>query len=203
MNILIKRILILITLITLFSCGAPGKPNNTIVSVKTTLGEIKLILYDDTPLHRNNFITLINSGLYDNVSFHRVIKDFMIQTGDLSTRPAGSSAAPDSLSGYTIPAEINRQHFHKKGALAAARQGNEINPEMRSSGTQFYIVQGTRYNDQDLNMAEQKINSNIKQSVFNRFIHQISDSLKTSGVPATDAQIQDLASMKMFEYLTN
>ena len=114
-----------------------------LILMKTTLGDIKIKLYDETPLHRDNFIKLVNSGFYDGISFHRVINDFMIQAGDPLTRTVPISKTADTLNTYTIPAEFNRLHFHKKGALAAAREGNDVNPEMRSSGTQFYIVQGT------------------------------------------------------------
>jgi peptidyl-prolyl cis-trans isomerase B (cyclophilin B) len=126
----------------------------------------------------------------------------MIQTGDPSTRPVQSKAAPDSLNTYTIPSEFNPLYFHKKGALAAARQGNAENPYMRSSGTQFYIVQGVKYSDSELNQAEHVINTNIKQALFNKIIRQTSDSLRLSGKNVSEAEIQDLASIKMFEYLS-
>ena len=156
-----------------------------------------------TPLHRDNFISLIKTGFYDGVSFHRVIKDFMIQAGDPLTKSSRSASMPDSIKSYTIPAEFTRQYFHKKGALAAARQGNDVNPEMRSSGTQFYIVQGTKYNDDELTLAEQKINSNIKQSLFSKIIRETSDSVRLSGKTVTDAEIQEIASVRMFQYLSN
>ena len=104
-----------------------------------------LSLSDLTPLHRDNFIKLAESGFYDGVSFHRVIKEFMIQTGDGSTR----QDTPADQEDYTIPAEINDSLFHKRGAVAAARMGDDVNPERNSSGTQFYIVQGKIYNDED------------------------------------------------------
>jgi cyclophilin family peptidyl-prolyl cis-trans isomerase len=184
------------------SCNAPGGNENTTISVKTTLGDIKIRLYDETPIHRDNFIRLVNSGFYDGISFHRVIKSFMIQAGDPDTKSPRPANFPDSLKTYTIPAELNDLYFHKKGALAAARQGNDVNPEMRSSGTQFYLVQGVRFSDEDLNMAEQRVNSNIKQSRFNNFIKEVSDSVKLSGNTITDAEIQEIASVKMFQYLT-
>jgi cyclophilin family peptidyl-prolyl cis-trans isomerase len=202
MNITFKKLFLLPFLILAISCNSPGGNDNTIISIKTTLGDIKIKLYDKTPLHRDNFIKLVNAGFYNNVSFHRVIKDFMIQAGDPSTKSESASSLPDSLNTYTIPAEFVPEYFHKKGALAAAREGNDINPEMRSSGTQFYIVQGVKFTDQELNMAEDKINSNIKQSLFSKIIKQTSDSLSLSGKPTTDAEIQEIASVKMFQYLT-
>ena len=127
----------------------------------------------------------------------------MIQAGDPSSKSGSSKHLPDSLKTYTIPAEFNSQYFHKKGALAAARQGNDVNPEMRSSGTQFYIVQGVKLNDEDLNMAEQRINSNMKQSRFSSLIKQTSDSVRLAGGVMADAQIQEIASVKMFQYLAS
>lgn len=187
----------------LISCAAPvGNNDNTTVAIKTTLGDIKIKLYDETPLHRDNFIKLVNAGFYDGISFHRVIKDFMVQAGDPLTKSGPSSNTADSLKTYTIPAEINNQYFHKKGALAAARQGNDVNPEMRSSGTQFYIVQGVKFTDDELTLSEQRINSNIKQALFNKLIRQTSDSVRLSGKSLTDGEIQEIASIKMFQYLT-
>jgi cyclophilin family peptidyl-prolyl cis-trans isomerase len=203
MNSILRKIVIIPVAILLYSCNAPGGNNtNTTVSIKTTLGEIKLKLYDNTPLHRDNFIKIINSGIYDNVSFHRVIKNFMIQTGDPLTRPAPAKSLPDSINTFTIPAEINYINFHKKGALAAARKGNSENPLMRSSGTQFYIVQGTKYSDEELNQAEVQINNNIKQALFSKLMKETSDSLIHSGNTASDSEIQEIASIKMFNYLT-
>jgi cyclophilin family peptidyl-prolyl cis-trans isomerase len=205
MNTLSKKILIInfITLTLLISfCKKPQGNDASLVLIKTTLGDIKIKLYDSTPLHRENFLKLVNSGIYDNVLFHRVIKDFMIQSGDPATRPEKSKSFPDSLNIFTIPSEFNRSYYHKKGALAAARRGNEENPEMRSSGTQFYIVKGVKYNDTELDAAEHIINSNIKQALFNRLIKHTSDSLRSSGINATDAEVQEIASLKMFDFLS-
>ena len=202
MNILSRKLLIIPVLLLLNSCNAPCDNKNTVISINTTLGNIKIKLYDGTPLHRDNFIKLIHSGFYDNVSFHRIIKDFMIQAGDPATKPGSIKSLPDSLNSYTISAEFNSIYYHKKGALAAAREGNGVNPEMRSSGTQFYIVQGVRYNDDDLNQAELRINSNIKQCIFNKFLKETSDSIRLSGRTSTDGEVQEIASVKMFDYLT-
>jgi cyclophilin family peptidyl-prolyl cis-trans isomerase len=185
------------------SCASPVGNENTVFLMKTTLGDIKILLYDGTPDHRDNFIKLINSGFYDGVSFHRVINNFMIQAGDPDTRSNPISPEADSLKEYTIPAEFNPLYFHKKGALAAAREGNNVNPEMMSSGTQFYIVQGVKLTDDDLALAEQRINSNIRQAVFNKLVRQVADSAASSGKPISDAEIQEAASVKMFQYLTS
>jgi peptidylprolyl isomerase len=202
MKLILIKTLLLFNLLGIISCNSPGGNNNTTISLKTSLGDIKIKLYDSTPVHRDNFIKLINSGFYEGISFHRVIKNFMIQAGDPSTKSGPAKNLPDSLKTYTIPAEFHNQYFHKKGALAAARQGNDVNPEMRSSGTQFYIVQGVKLSDDELNTAEQRINSSMKQGRFSYFLKLTSDSVRSVGSVITDAQIQELASVKMFQYLT-
>lgn len=202
MNTTVKHFAAFSFLLIIISCSAPGNNENTFVSIKTTLGDIKIKLYDGTPLHRDNFIKLVNTGFYDGVSFHRVIKDFMIQGGNPATRTGLTKEQLDTLDNYTIPAEFRKEYYHKKGAVAAARQGNEVNPEMRSSGTQFYIVQGVKYTDNELTAAEGRINSNIKQGLFARLIKETADSARLSGAPLQASEIQERASMKMFEYLT-
>ncbi len=203
MNNPFKKLVIIPVILFICSCNGPTGNDNSSVLIKTTLGNIKIRLYDGTPIHRDNFLHLVKEGIYENVSFHRVIKDFMIQAGDPSTRPASAKTAPDSLITYTIPSEFNPSYFHKKGALAAAREGNSENPDMRSSGTQFYIVQGVKLSDSELDHSEHVINTNIKQALFNKIIRQTSDSLRLSGKTLSEAEIQDLASIKMFEYLSN
>ena len=143
-----KRIFIfLIAIMAMTSAkSADSIPAGPVVDIRTSLGDIRVRLYDDTPKHRDNFLKLFREGFYDGVLFHRVIKDFMIQTGDPSSRTADSTAmlgAGDP--GYTIEAEIAYpRHYHKRGALAAARTGDQVNPERRSSGSQFYIVTGEK-----------------------------------------------------------
>lgn len=203
MNNIFRKLIILPIIFLLYSCNAPGGNDDVTAIIKTTLGEIKIKLYNETPIHRDNFIKLVNSGIYENVSFHRVIKDFMIQTGDPLTRPDKAKSFPDSINTFTLPSEFNRSFYHKKGALAAARRGNEENPDMRSSGTQFYIVQGVKYNDVDLDQAEQKINNSIKQALFNKILKHTSDSLLSTGKTVSQAEIQDIASMTMFNYLSS
>ncbi len=131
----------------------------TIVCFETSLGAIRVKLYQDTPKHRDNFVKLVKEGVYDNVLFHRVIRNFMIQTGDPGLKPAGMKPAVDTTQyQYTIPAEIvYPKHFHKKGALAAARMGDDVNPERASSGTQFYIVTGHTYDGAQLMQLHQAI----------------------------------------------
>jgi len=117
---------------------------------------MKIELYEDTPLHTENFLKLAEEGFYNGILFHRVIKDFMIQTGD----PDSKNAAPGERLGfgglnYTIPQEFKKQYYHKKGAIAAARQSDDVNPSKSSSSTQFYIVQGTKLTDVQLSKLVQ------------------------------------------------
>lgn len=140
------------------------------VCVKTTEGDIVLLLYGDTPAHRDNFIKLVKEGYYNGVLFHRVIDQFMIQTGDPDSKnaPAGKRLGMGGP-GYEIDAEILcPTHFHKRGALAAARSGDQVNPERCSSGSQFYIVTGKKFNDSQLQQMEKQMQMSHKQDVFNR-----------------------------------
>ena len=138
------------------------------VKIETTLGDITVRLYDETPIHRDNFVKLVKEGYYDGTLFHRVIKDFMIQGGDPDSKgaPAGKMlgvGGPD----YTLEAEIKDNLYHKRGALAAARQGDEVNPERRSSGSQFYIVWGQVYKENLLNQLGKQIRMQKVQDAFN------------------------------------
>ena len=144
-----KVILAALVLIGLTCQAQKATEKETIVVIKTNYGTIKAKLYNDTPQHRDNFIKLVNEGWYNNSPFHRIIKDFMIQGG----QNADGRLDP----GYKVPAEIKDNHFHKKGALCAARQPDQVNPKKASSGSQFYIVQGQKYDDQTLDMYENRL----------------------------------------------
>ena len=134
----------------------------------TNKGDIKLKLYNDTPLHRDNFIKLVKEGVYDSTLFHRVIKQFMIQAGDPDSKNASDTAMLGSGDvGYTIPAEFNPKFFHKKGALAAARLGDEVNPNKESSGCQFYIVTGRKFSEAQMISMENQLNDARLEAVFN------------------------------------
>ncbi len=125
------------------------------VEVVTTAGTIILRLYDSTPLHRDNFLRLVKSNFYDSILFHRVIKNFMIQAGDPNSKNAEAGKPLGNGSpGYTVDAEIKPFLFHKKGTLAAARTGDNVNPERKSSGSQFYIVQGKTFTDKELDSIQ-------------------------------------------------
>ena len=141
-----KGLFLLSVFVLLF--GTYGSTQEKMVKfvIHTDYGDMKGVLFNDTPQHRDNFIKLVNEGWYDGSIFHRVIENFMIQ--------GGQSADGKTDPGYTIPAEITPNHIHKKGALAAARMGDQVNPERASSGSQFYIVQGQVYNDAMLDQME-------------------------------------------------
>ncbi len=143
----------------------------TKVKIQTTKGTIVVKLYNETPLTRDNFIKLVNQKTYDSTLFHRVIQGFMIQGGD----PQSKKAAPGVMLGngdvgYTVPAEIKPDLIHKKGALACARTGDDVNPAKASSGCQFYIVQGRVFSEADLSQMEDQRNSGIKQQIFTSII---------------------------------
>lgn len=144
--------------------------NETQVLMHTSMGDIQLKLYNETPKHRDNFIQLVKDGTYNGLLFHRVIKDFMIQGGDVTSKdaPMNKSLGAGDL-GYTVPAEFNYpKYFHKKGALCAARTGDEVNPERASSASQFYIVTGKKYSETELNQMEKQLENRLKQSIFAR-----------------------------------
>lgn len=130
----------------------------TLVKISTSFGDMVVKLYNETPKHRDNFIKLTKEGFYNDLLFHRVIQDFMIQGGDPDSRnaPAGKQLGSGGP-GYTIPAEFRPNFYHKKGALSAARQGDQVNPTKASSGSQFYIVQGKPATDSELQMIAQQL----------------------------------------------
>jgi len=170
---------IILSIIALVSCSSPKKvkteensattgateqtsQNNntqkmTKVLLKTTFGDITIALYDDTPQHKDNFIKLVNDKFYDGLLFHRIIKGFMIQGGDPNSKTAkAGQQLGDGDVGYKIPAEFVPAHYHKRGALAAAREPDQVNPQKASSGCQFYIVDGTVYDNEKMNMISQR-----------------------------------------------
>jgi cyclophilin family peptidyl-prolyl cis-trans isomerase len=149
--------------------GCDSAPADADVKISTEYGDIYVKLYDDTPQHKENFLKLTEEGFYDGTTFHRVIKDFMIQGGDPNTKEGGSGQPGTGGPGYTIPREINPKYFHKKGALAAARQGDNVNPQWESSGSQFYLVQGKIWSDAELDNVEAQMNSMINNHVRRLF----------------------------------
>ncbi|WP_304708060.1 peptidylprolyl isomerase [uncultured Rikenella sp.] len=135
-----------------------GQGAHYVVKMKTSRGTVRFRLYNDTPLHRDNFVRLAERGFYDNLLFHRVIRDFMIQTGDpQSIEGSQVTVYGENDAGYKLDAEIVPRHYHRRGAVAAAREGDALNPERRSSGSQFYIVTGRVHNDSTLTAARHRI----------------------------------------------
>lgn len=173
-----KYFLIIMLALSVLSCKTNDKQKNTTKDSKapenafiihTSYGDMKGFLYNETPLHRDNFIKLVNEGFYDSLLFHRVIKNFMIQGGDPESKnaPKGKQLG-NGGPGYTIPAEIKSEFIHKKGALSAARMGDNVNPKKESSGSQFYIVQGVAYDSTRLIGMEQKLIANqSSKQVYN------------------------------------
>lgn len=188
-----KKIIIIVMAFALMSSIAIAQKNKNItmenqtvqatgdalVEIKTSVGDITIRLYGETPKHRDNFLKLVNDGFYNDVLFHRVINKFMIQTGDPESKgaPAGKMLGAGGP-GYDIDAEIvYPQFFHKRGALAAARQGDEVNPDRRSSGSQFYIVTGKVYNASQLGQMEKQLQMQQMQAIFNDLASQHRDSI--------------------------
>lgn len=184
-----QLLFILLFLFTLVSCGEkpldPSKP--VYVTVKTTMGDVTVMLYDDTPLHRDNFIKLCQSGAYEGVLFHRIIKDFVVQGGD----PESKAHKPgvlygDGDGGYTVPAEILPHHFNKRGALIDAKEGDDVNPQRASAGTQFCFVQGKVLSDAELDEKEVRINQIRRNWLYYKYL----DRLKKEDPSLADASME-------------
>lgn len=169
-------------------------PEMTKIELKTTLGDIVLGLYKETPKHHDNFVKLVKDGYYDGVLFHRVIDKFMIQTGDGNSK----NAKPGQMlgtgdPGYTVEAEfVYPKFFHKRGALAAARTGDQVNSERRSSGSQFYIVTGKKYNEQELVQMERQMDMMNKQNIFQAKAAAKRDELKKLMMAKDTAAVEAL-----------
>lgn len=166
----------------------------TKVAFETTLGNIVVKLYNETPKHRDNFLKVVNDSVYNGVLFHRVIKDFMIQTGDPSskTAEAGQQLGSGDL-GYTVEAEfVYPQYFHKKGALAAARTGDAVNPERRSSASQFYIVTGKSYSPLQVEMMEQRMGDQKKEDIFSGLVRERVDSIRNMQAAGDSLGLEEL-----------
>lgn len=169
---------ILIMLITINKMSSQEK--EIMVLIETSLGDIKVKLYNETPLHRDNLLKLVDDGVYKDLLFHRVIKDFMIQGGDPDSRNASDSAMlGEGNLGYTVEAEFRTpQLFHKKGVLAAARLADIMNPNKESSASQFYIVTGSVFSEDQLRMMEKQRYERLKQSIFKELQAENSEELK-------------------------
>ena len=210
-----KRYTLLFSVLSLLivfalACASGNAEKECYVKLTTTKGEIKIRLYNDTPVHRDNFIKLVKEKFYDGVLFHRIIKDFMIQAGDPSTKGDTSTIFIETYS-YTVPAEIIDSHFHKKGVIAAARTGDRFNPERMSSGTQFYIVQGMIFRDTItetgdtlvadvlLDNIQKRVDASLKQAVFYKHLYAERKRVVDSGENKTDAEVQEFATMVAYD----
>jgi len=165
----------------LTSCAQKADKNDYVVTIKTSYGDMVAILYDETPKHKENFIKLTKEKYFDSLLFHRVIQGFMIQGGDPDSKKADAGQRLGMGGpGYTIDAEINPNFFHEKGALSAARLGDDQNPAKASSGSQFYIVQGTVISESDvesLKVDQMKLNTAFRQVMMNPANKPLVDSL--------------------------
>ncbi|SHJ74239.1 peptidyl-prolyl cis-trans isomerase B (cyclophilin B) [Tangfeifania diversioriginum] len=176
-----KRVLFIsAALITLLgSCSnATQNDDETLAVIQTEFGDIKVKLYEKTAEHKKNFVKLVEEGFYDDLLFHRVIENFMIQGGD----PESKNAEPGKMLGggsldYTVPAEFVPEYYHKRGALAAARRGGPSNPEKRSSATQFYIIQGEIFTHGKLDTLEMMKNSRLKKELLQQQLQSIENEL--------------------------
>ena len=175
----------LIAFLLLYSCTQKTqKQKEQLYKIETIYGDIIFKLYDETPLHKENFIKLIEHSYFDDVLFHRVINGFMIQGGD----PDSRNAKPGELLGnggpdYTIPAEFIDTIFHKKGVIAAAREGDDVNPEMRSAASQFYIVQGKVFTDDDFKKVEDRINATRLNNLITKKLEELKNkAFETGGI---------------------
>ena len=164
------------------------------VEVETTMGNFTILLYGDTPKHRDNFVKLVNEGYYDGTLFHRIINEFMVQAGD----PESKKAAPGQRlgaggPGYTIEAEILfPKHFHKRYTLAAARQGDQVNPEKRSSGSQFYVVTGQKVPESQIARLEENLHNQQLQSTFNGLAAEHMDEIHSLQAAGNQQGLRDL-----------
>jgi cyclophilin family peptidyl-prolyl cis-trans isomerase len=178
---MLTKAFLILAIATISSCSFSQNkplPEGPMVLIKTKYGEMKVVLYNETPLHRDNFLKLTKEGIFDSLLFHRVIKGFMVQGGD----PQSKRATKDQMLGdgdlnYTVPAEIVPGIIHKKGVIAAARNGDEDNPERRSSATQFYLAQGKVYKYDDIPSIEQNLNSRASESLFLKMKSEKIDTL--------------------------
>lgn len=174
---------LLLTLFLVLPCRAQDK--QITVTIETSLGTLKGVLYDDTPLHRDQFVRLARAGHYDGTLFYRVIPGYMIQGGSSDTK----DAQPGQRVGYSreiaIDPEFRKERYHKKGALSAPRQPDESNPRKRSDISQFFVVQGRIYSPEEIRSIEAKVNNPIKRSIQNKYL-----------TPAVNATLDSLKELK-------
>ncbi|NDV45947.1 peptidylprolyl isomerase [Paludibacter sp. 221] len=191
---IINTLFILAFVIMSESCSTKKEVLEPKVRLETSYGDIVIKLYPETPLHRDNFMKLVDDGFYDGVLFHRVIAEFMIQTGDPDSKKAkpGQSLGTGDV-GYTIPAEfVYPKYYHKKGALAAARQGDQVNPKKASSGCQFYIVEGRKFSDAELDMMEKNMMRRAESNLFNQKVQEKQEEVKRYRIEKSQEKLDAL-----------
>lgn len=183
-----KIIYIFLIVVTGFStsCSAQKKKKQTKVLISTEYGDIKVVLFNETPKHRDNFIKLVKEGFYNDLLFHRVMNTFMIQGGDPDSKNAKEGVIlGNGGPGYTIPAEFNSKFIHKKGALAAARQPDNVNPKKESSGSQFYIMQGAKHSKKEVDQITERRNQR-RETPINYSEEQYQTYANEGGKPHLD-----------------
>lgn len=206
------KLYLVFILVILSSCSSDKTSQYQRFTISTSYGNIQGILYNDIPLYKDNFIKLVKLHFYDGLLFHRVIPSFVIQGGDPSSikSPAGSTLG-NGGPGYTLPAQISPLHFHKRGAIAAAREPDISNPERRSNGSQFYIVLGKKYTDEELNAIQNQIRENQYQNIYiqnflsikKRFEDQhIALNMDLISLTATDSAQKQYSRIMPFEFTT-
>lgn len=171
-----KKLLLLAVSVFLFiSCSSEddATKQDDIAIITTEFGELHVLLYDQTPIHKENFIKLANEGFYDSTTFHRVIQGFMIQGGDPNSKDDNPTNDGQGGPGYTLEAEFDNQLIHKKGAIAAARLGDQQNPERRSSGSQFYIVHGRPVQSMELDQMQAQRNELARQDMIRKYVQAL------------------------------
>ncbi|NMM50364.1 peptidylprolyl isomerase [Marinigracilibium pacificum] len=188
--------LVIFFMLIAFAGNAQKKKKDELVRIKTVYGDMLVLLYDDTPKHKENFLKLVREGVYDGTTFHRVIKDFMIQGGDPNSKDSIPENDGAGGPGYTIDAEFGAGHKHFKGSLAAARQGDRANPKRKSSGSQFYIVKGTEVDSLELvTMAKDK---NVKN-----LFRVMAECAKSPGGDTLAAKYQEYRDMNDYQAFEN
>ena len=185
-----KRLLVVFSMLVLLAACQEKDPD--LLTIETNCGNIRIRLYKETPVHRANFIKLAREGYYDGLLFHRVISNFVVQTGDPASRNARAGMTLGAGGAeHKLEAEIVPGFFHRKGVLAAAREGDNVNPERKSSGSHFYIVQGQAFTPEELDQTVQGINQRRHRALFERLMQQ------------KEEEIRRLEAAKDFEALVN
>ncbi|MBO6794601.1 MAG: peptidylprolyl isomerase [Balneolaceae bacterium] len=202
-----KLLLLAVTVFLFVSCSSEEDPaqKDDIAIITTEFGDMHVLLYDQTPIHKENFLKLANEGFYDSTKFHRVIQGFMIQGGDPNSKDDNPADDGQGGPGYTLEAEFDNQLVHKKGAIAAARLGDQQNPQRRSSGSQFYIVHGRQVQSMELDQMLAQRNELARQDMIREYVQapeqeELLNQLRTymqsnlvDSVEATIAKIEPIA----------